>query len=309
MKGHSSQLPTVSQKRFQLIARKNKYISVSCLKFSSTKLSKLIFGAPKNFSMQVRSMAEFFAAGETPEVLFWVGCAGSFDQRAQKITKAFATILDKVGIQYAILGKEEMCTGDPARRAGNEFLFQMMAYQNIQTLNNYGIKKIVTTCPHCFNIFRNEYPELGGQYDVMHHTSFLQKLIEEGRIKMKEGEAFKGKRITYHDSCYLGRANGIYEAPRKVLEALDAELVEMKRCGKNGFCCGAGGAQMFKEEEKGTTRVNFERAKEAIDTGSQIVAAACPFCNTMLTDGVKAAEKEAEVQVLDVAELVARSME
>lgn len=259
--------------------------------------------------MQVRSMAEFFAAGETPEVLFWVGCAGSFDQRAQKITKAFATILDKVGIQYAILGKEEMCTGDPARRAGNEFLFQMMAYQNIQTLNNYGIKKIVTTCPHCFNIFRNEYPELGGQYDVMHHTSFLQKLIEEGRIKMKEGEAFKGKRITYHDSCYLGRANGIYEAPRKVLEALDAELVEMKRCGKNGFCCGAGGAQMFKEEEKGTTRVNFERAKEAIDTGSQIVAAACPFCNTMLTDGVKAAEKEAEVQVLDVAELVARSME
>jgi len=258
--------------------------------------------------MQVRTMAEFFASGETPEVLFWVGCAGSFDQRAQKITKAFATILHKLDIRYAILGKEEMCTGDPARRAGNEFLFQMMAYQNIQVLNNYNIKKIVTTCPHCFNIIRNEYPELGGHYDVVHHTTFLQGLIDEGRIRMKDAGTFKGKRITYHDSCYLGRANGIYEAPRKVLEALDAELVEMKRCGKKGFCCGAGGAQMFKEEEKGDTRVNWERANEAIDTGSAIVAAACPFCNTMLTDGVKAAEKETDVRVLDIAEIVAASI-
>ena len=248
------------------------------------------------------------AAGEQPEILFWVGCAGSFDQRAQRITKAFAAILNKVGFSFAILGKEEMCTGDPARRAGNEFLFQMMAWQNIQTLNNYGIKKIVTTCPHCFNIFRNEYPVLGGNYEVIHHTVLLQQLIEEGRIKMKEGGSFKGKRITYHDSCYLGRANGIYEAPRKVLEALDSELVEMKRCRSNGFCCGAGGAQMFKEEEKGNTRVNWDRANEAISTGSQVVAAACPFCNTMLTDGVKAAEKENEVQVLDVAELVLGSM-
>ncbi len=254
-------------------------------------------------------MAEFFAAGESPEILFWVGCAGSFDQRAQKITKAFATILDKVGISFAILGKEEMCTGDPARRAGNEFLFQMMAYQNIQTLNNYGIKKIVTTCPHCFNIFANEYPELGGSYEVVHHTSFLQGLIDAGKIRMKGNDSFKGKKITYHDSCYLGRANGIYEAPRKVLEALDAELVEMKRCRKQGFCCGAGGAQMFKEEEKGATRINFERAEEAIETGSSIVAAACPYCNTMLTDGVKAAEKEESVRVMDVAELVAASME
>lgn len=254
-------------------------------------------------------MAEFFAAGESPEILFWVGCAGSFDQRAQKITKAFATILDKVGISFAILGKEEMCTGDPARRAGNEFLFQMMAYQNIQTLNNYGVKKIVTTCPHCFNIFANEYPELGGSYEVVHHTSFLQGLIDAGKIRMKGNDTFKGKKITYHDSCYLGRANGIYEAPRKVLEALDAELVEMKRCRKQGFCCGAGGAQMFKEEEKGTTRINFERAEEAIETGSSIVAAACPYCNTMLTDGVKAAEKEESVRVMDVAELVAASME
>jgi heterodisulfide reductase subunit D len=259
--------------------------------------------------MQVKTMADFLAAGEVPDILFWVGCAGSFDQRAQKITKAFATILNKVEISYAILGKEEMCTGDPARRAGNEFLFQMMAYQNIQVLNNYGIKKIVTTCPHCFNIFKNEYPELGGSYDVVHHTSFLQQLIDEGKIKLKEGESFKGRRITYHDSCYLGRGNGIYEAPRKVLEALDAELVEMKRCGKNGFCCGAGGAQMFKEEEPGKTRVNWERAQEAIDTDSHIVAAACPFCNTMLTDGVKAAEKENDVQVLDVAELIAASLQ
>ncbi len=259
--------------------------------------------------MTVRSMAEFAASGEMPEVLFWVGCAGSFDQRAQKITKAFATILNKVGVSYAILGAEEMCTGDPARRAGNEFLFQMMAYQNIQVLNNYGIKKIVTACPHCFNIFKNEYPELGGTYDVIHHTQFLQNLIDDGKLKLKDATAFKGKRITYHDSCYLGRANGIYEAPRQVLEALDAELVEMKRCRKAGFCCGAGGAQMFKEEEPGKTRVNWERADEAINTGSQIIAAACPFCNTMLTDGVKAKEKDAGVQVLDIAELVAASLE
>ena len=258
--------------------------------------------------MHVPNMSEMASSGETPEVLFWVGCAGSFDQRAQKITKAFATILFKVGIKYAILGKEELCTGDPARRAGNEFIFQMMAYQNIQTLNGYGIKKIVTACPHCFNILKNEYPELGGNYEVIHHTTFIQQLINDGKIKMKEGGDFKGKRITYHDSCYLGRANDIYEAPRKVLEALDAELVEMKRCRSNGLCCGAGGAQMFKEEEKGDTRVNFERTNEAISTGSTIIAAACPFCNTMLTDGVKNAEKEETVKVMDIAELIAASI-
>jgi Fe-S oxidoreductase len=258
--------------------------------------------------MHVPSMAEMLAAGEQPEILFWVGCAGSFDQRAQKVTKAFATILDHVGVKYAILGKEEMCTGDPARRAGNEFLFQMMAYQNIQLLNMYEVKKIVTICPHCFNVFANEYPELGGRYEVVHHTSFLQGLIEEGRIKLTDATSFKGKKITYHDSCYLGRANGIYEAPRKVLEALDAELVEMKRCRKNGLCCGAGGAQMFKEEEKGSIRINQERSREAIETGAEIVAAACPFCNTMLTDGVKHAEKEDSVAVLDIAEIVARSL-
>ncbi len=259
--------------------------------------------------MKVNTMAEMMAAGEMPEVLFWVGCAGSFDQRAQKITKAFAAILDKVGMKFAILGKEEACTGDPARRAGNEFLFQMMAYQNIQVLNGYGIKKIVTTCPHCFNTLKNEYPELGGNYEVIHHTTLLQQLINEGRIKMKESGDFKGKKISYHDSCYLGRANDIYEAPRKVLEALDAELIEMKRCKSNGLCCGAGGAQMFKEDEPGNIRINMDRADEALQTGAAFIAAACPFCNTMMSDGVKNREKENEVAVLDIAEMIALSMQ
>ncbi|HRH59322.1 MAG TPA: (Fe-S)-binding protein [Chitinophagaceae bacterium] len=259
--------------------------------------------------MQVRTMADMMVNGETPDILFWVGCAGSFDQRAQKITKAFALILNKLNINYAILGKEEMCTGDPARRAGNEFLFQMMAYNNIQVLNNYGIKKIVTACPHCYNTFKNEYPELGGNYEVIHHTTFLQQLIDEGKIKLKDGNSFKGKKITYHDSCYLGRANNIYEAPRKVLELHDAELVEMKRCRSKGLCCGAGGAQMFKEDEPGATRINWERTDEALATGAAVIAAACPFCNTMLTDGVKKNEKEETVHVLDVAEIIAASME
>jgi len=259
--------------------------------------------------MQVPTMAELLAEGKSPDILFWVGCAGSFDQRAQKITRAFASILQELKINFAILGKEETCTGDPVRRAGNEFMFQMMAYQNIQLLNNYQIRKIVTTCPHCFNVLKNEYPELGGNYEVVHHATFLQQLIQEGRIKLQGGGSFKGKKITYHDSCYLGRANGIYEAPRQVLELLDAELVEMKRCRSNGLCCGAGGAQMFKEEEKGTVRINQERTNEAIETGAQIIAAACPFCNTMLTDGVKDREKEAEVHVLDIAELVAASLQ
>jgi heterodisulfide reductase subunit D len=254
-------------------------------------------------------MAELAAKGESPDILFWVGCSGSFDQRAQKITRAFALILNKVGLNYAILGKEELCTGDPVRRAGNEFMFQMMAYQNIQTLNNYGIKKIVTTCPHCFNTLKNEYPELGGHYEVIHHTVFLQQLLDEGKVVLKGDGPYKGRRITYHDSCYLGRANHVYEAPRKVLEALEAELVEMKRCRSKGLCCGAGGAQMFKEEEKGTTRINFERSAEALDTGAGIIASACPFCNTMLTDGVKHGEKEEEVKVMDVAELIAASMQ
>lgn len=254
-------------------------------------------------------MADFLAEGKQADILFWVGCAGSFDQRAQQVTKAFTKILQKVGINFAILGKEEACTGDPARRAGNEFLFQMMAYNNIAVLNNYNIKKIVTTCPHCFNVLKNEYPVLGGKYDVIHHTTFLQDLINEGKITLKGGGTFKGKKITYHDSCYLGRANNIYEAPRQVLEALDAELIEMKSCKSKGLCCGAGGAQMFKEEEQGETRVNFKRSQEAIATGASIIASNCPFCTTMLQDGVKNEEAEDHVQVLDIAEMIATSLE
>lgn len=257
---------------------------------------------------QAKTIQQYQANGENPDILFWVGCAGSFDQRAQKVTKAFVEILNHVGIQYAILGKEEMCTGDPARRAGNEFLFQMMAYNNIQTLNMYNIKRIVTTCPHCFNTLKSEYPELGGNYEVIHHATLLQELIHEGKLKMKEEGDFKGKRITYHDSCYLGRANEIYEAPREVLQTLDADLVELKRCKANGLCCGAGGAQMFKEEEEGTTRVNWERTKEALDTGASVIASNCPFCLTMLTDGVKKNEKEDQVEVLDIAEMIAKSI-
>jgi heterodisulfide reductase subunit D len=256
--------------------------------------------------IQVKTMAEMAATGEAPEVLFWVGCAGSFDERAQKVTKAFAKILHHAGVKFAILGQEETCTGDPAKRAGNEFLFQMQAMTNIATLEAYGVKKIVTACPHCFNTLKNEYPSLGGNYDVMHHTAFLQALITEGRLTI-EGGIYKGKKITYHDSCYLGRANGIYEAPRSLLEKLDAELVEMKRCRSNGLCCGAGGAQMFKEAENGNKEVNIERTEDVLETKAGVVASACPFCMTMLRDGVKHAEKEEEVQVLDIAELIAQA--
>jgi Fe-S oxidoreductase len=259
--------------------------------------------------MHIPTMAEMAAQGRKPEILFYVGCAGSFDQRAQKITKAFAAILNKIGVDYAILGKEEICNGDPARRAGNEFLFQMMAYQNIQLLDGYEVKKIITACPHCFNILKNEYPALGGNYEVIHHTVFLQQLIDEGKIRMKEEGTFKGKRITYHDSCYIGRANNIYEAPRKVLEALDVELVEMKRSRSYGLCCGAGGAQVFKEEEKGSIRINEERSREAINTGAKVIASNCPYCMMMLNDGVKANGKEESVEVIDLAELIAESME
>lgn len=257
-------------------------------------------------SNTVPTMAEMMAKGEEPEVLFWVGCAGSFDQRAQQITQAFVKILNHIGLKFAILGTEEACTGDPAKRAGNEFLFQMQAMTNIEVLNAYNVKKIVTTCPHCFNTLKNEYPSLGGNYDVIHHSAFLQELIDAGRIKLKEGGAFKGKKITYHDSCYLGRANDIYEAPRKVLEALDAELVEMKRCRTKGLCCGAGGSQMFKEDEKGNKRINQERTEDMLDSKAEVVAAACPFCMTMLGDGIKERDKQNEVKVLDLAELMAK---
>ena len=249
-------------------------------------------------------MADLAAAGKNPEILFWVGCAGSFDARAQKVTIAFTKILQAAKIDFAILGQEESCTGDPARRAGNEFVFQMTALQNIEVLNMYEVKKIVTACPHCFNTIKNEYPALGGNYEVVHHTQFLQQLINDGRIKLKEGGSFQGKKITYHDSCYLGRVNNIYEAPRAVLQALDTDLVELKRSRKNGLCCGAGGAQMFKEDEPGKKRINIERTEEALASGADIVAANCPFCITMLQDGIKAAEKQDSVMVYDLSELI-----
>lgn len=257
--------------------------------------------------MNVPTMADLAAKGEKPEVLFWVGCAGSFDDRAKRVTKAFVKILNAVGTRFAVLGNEETCTGDPARRAGNEFLFQMQAMNNIQVLNAYDVKKIVTACPHCFNTLKNEYPELGGNYEVIHHSTFLQQLINEGKIKLAGGGSFQGKKITYHDSCYLGRANNIYEAPRQVLQALDADLVEMKKCRTTGLCCGAGGAQMFKEPEKGKQDINIARTEDALSTGATTIAVACPFCMTMMTDGVKNKEKESSVQVKDLAELIAES--
>lgn len=255
---------------------------------------------------KVKTMAEMAAAGKQPEILFWVGCAGSFDDRYKKVTIAFVKILNHLGIDFAVLGQEEACTGDPAKRSGNEFLFQMQALSNIEVLNNYKIRKIVTACPHCFNTFKNEYPALGGNYEVIHHSTFLQQLIDEGKIRLKGGGTFKGRKITYHDSCYLGRANNIYDAPRKVLESLDAELVEMKRCRSKGLCCGAGGAQMWKEPEPGRKDVNIERTEEALGTGAEVIASACPFCMTMLSDGIKNKEKENTVKVYDLAELIAQ---
>jgi heterodisulfide reductase subunit D len=254
----------------------------------------------------IKTIQDYMNAGETPEILFWVGCAGSFDERAQRVSKAFASILQKAGIKFAILGTEEGCTGDPAKRAGNEFLFQMQAMQNIELLNGYGVKKMVTACPHCYNTLKNEYPSLGGNYEVIHHTQFINQLLEEGRLAI-EGGPFKGKKITYHDSCYLGRANGVYEAPRMVIERLDADLVELKRCRTNGLCCGAGGAQMFKEAEAGKKEVNVERTEDVLESGAAVLAVNCPFCMTMLRDGTKHFEKENEIQVLDIAELVDQS--
>ena len=257
-------------------------------------------------NLSVPTMAEMMAQGKQPEVLFWVGCAGSFDDRAKKITKAFAKILNKVGVEFAVLGQEESCTGDPAKRAGNEFIFQMMALTNIEVLNAYEVKKIVTACPHCFNTLKNEYPELGGTYEVLHHSQLLQQLIDSGRLRV-EGGAFNGKKIVFHDPCYLGRANDVYEAPRDVIGKLDAALSEMKRSRANGLCCGAGGAQMFKEPEPGNKDINIERTEEALSHKPDIIAVGCPFCMTMMTDGVKHFEQEQSVRVADIAELIAQA--
>jgi heterodisulfide reductase subunit D len=255
-------------------------------------------------TLKVPLMSEMIAAGETPEILFWVGCSGSFDDRAKKITKAIVRILNHVNIKFAVLGTEEGCTGDPAKRAGNEFLYQMQAMQNINVMNGYNIKKIVTGCPHCFNTIKNEYPALGGSYEVVHHTQLVQELIDQGKLKV-QGGAFKGKKIVFHDPCYLGRGNDVYEAPREVIQKLDVELMEMKRSRAKGLCCGAGGAQMFKEAEKGNKEVNVERAEEALALNPDVIAVGCPFCNTMMTDGVKHFNKEQQTKVLDVAELIA----
>ena len=254
-------------------------------------------------SLKVPTMAELHSQGISPEVLFWVGCAGSFDDRAKKITKALVKIMHSAKVSFAVLGTEESCTGDPAKRAGNEFLFQMQAVTNIQVMNSYEIKKIVTACPHCFNTIKNEYPSLGGKYEVVHHTQFLKSLLDSGRLSIQGGQ-FKGKRITFHDPCYLGRANNIYEAPRELIKKLDAELVEMKNCRKKGLCCGAGGAQMFKDAEPGKKEINVERTEQALQTKPDIIAAGCPFCNTMMSDGVKN-KAEAAVAVQDIAELIA----
>jgi len=258
-------------------------------------------------SLIVPTMAEMMAKGESPDYLFWVGCSGSFDDRAKKITKALVKILNECKVNFAVLGAEESCTGDPAKRAGNEFTFQMQAMMNIQVLDGYKVKKIVTACPHCFNTLKNEYPELGGKYEVIHHTQLIQELINQGQLVLKNGGTFSGKKITFHDPCYLGRANDVYEAPRELIQKLDSELVEMKRCKTKGLCCGAGGAQMFKEAEKGDKEINVERTEEALETDADIIATGCPFCNTMMTDGVKLANKEGSVEVLDVAELIAQA--
>ena len=258
--------------------------------------------------LKVHTMKDYIAAGKSPEVLFWVGCAGSFDDRAKKITKAFVKILNSINVDFAVLGQEESCSGDPAKRAGNEFLFQMQAMSNIEILNSYDIKTIVTTCPHCFNTLKNEYPSLGGNYKVYHHTQFLKSLLNEGRLKIKGG-LYKGKKITYHDPCYLGRANNEYEAPRDLIHRLEAELIEMKRCKSKGLCCGAGGAQMFKDAEKGKKEINIERTEDVKETKTEIVATGCPFCNTMLTDGAKTIEEERKISVMDISELIANAQE
>ena len=256
--------------------------------------------------MKVPTLLEMSSRGEKPEVVFWIGCAGSFDDRSKKITKAFVKILNNSNISFAVLGAEESCSGDPAKRSGNDFLFQIQALQNINSLNNYNVTDIVTTCPHCFNTLKNEYPELGGKYNVFHHSQFLKRLLLSGKLKV-EGEKFKGKKITYHDPCYLGRANNEYKAPRELIEKLKANLLEMKNSKSNGLCCGAGGAQMFKEPEKGNKDINILRTEQALDTKPDIIAAACPFCNIMMTDGIKNKEKEKDVSVMDIAELIANA--
>ncbi len=254
--------------------------------------------------LNIPVLSEEVSKGVYPDYLLWIGCAGSYDERYKKVIRSFIRILNLTQTDFAVLGPEESCTGDPARRAGNEFLFQMQALSNIQLMNQYKVKKILTACPHCYNTFKNEYPVLGGNYEVIHHTQFLEELLKKEKLSGLTSFATLNKKITYHDSCYLGRSNHIYEAPRKVLRQLKNELTEMKRNKANGLCCGAGGAQLFKEAEKGKKEIFQERTEEALKTGAEIIATACPFCLTMISDGVKKLDRERDVKVLDVIELI-----
>ena len=250
-------------------------------------------------------MAEMLSQGKSPEVLFWVGAAGSYDDRAKKITRAFVKLLHKANVDFAVLGTEESSTGDAAKRAGNEFLFQMQAISNIEILNSYEVKTIVCTDPHSYNTLKNEYPELGGNYKVYHHTQFIKKLVQEGRLDIKN--SLKGKKVTYHDPCYLGRGNSVYESPRDLIRKLGVNLKEMKQHKNRALCCGAGGAQMFKDAEKGDKEINILRTEQALETNAEIIATGCPYCNTMMTDGVKFHEKESQIIVKDIAELIAEA--
>lgn len=258
--------------------------------------------------LNVPTMEQMMAEGKTPEYLFWVGSAGAFDDRAKKITKAFVKLLNKANVDFAVLGIEESDSGDAAKRAGNEFLFQMQAVTNIEVMNMYEVKKIITTDPHDYNTIKNEYPGLGGTYEVFHHTEFLTQLISQGKLKVKDSQ-FKGKKVTFHDPCYLGRANEVFEAPRELIQTLGVDFKEMKRNQRHSLCCGAGGAQMFKEPEKGDKDINILRTEDAIETDPELIITACPFCNTMMTDGVKAKEKEADIDVMDIAELIAKTQD
>ena len=255
--------------------------------------------------LQVKTMAEFMAEGKEADILFWVGSAGSFDDRAKKITRSFVKILNTAGINFGVLGTEESSSGDAAKRAGNEFLFQMQAMTNIEVMNAYNVKYIVTTCPHSYNTIKNEYPSLGGNYTVQHHSEFISNLISQGKLTIK-GD-LKGKKIVYHDPCYLGRANRVYDSPRSLIRSLGVDVVEMKRSKSRSFCCGAGGSQMFKDAERGDKEINIDRTEEAIALNPDVIATGCPFCNTMMTDGVKAV-KEGAAQVKDIAELIAENI-
>lgn len=284
---------------------------MECIHISYPNAQRVINDTNPKFmetrKIEVPVMADLFARGEKPEYLFWVGCAGAYDDRYKKVARAFAKILTHLNVSYAVLGKEESCTGDPARRAGNEMLYQMQALQNIELFKAYEVKKIITICPHCYNIFKNEYPDLGGNYEVISYVQLLDRFIAEGKLKI-DSSKLKGTRITYHDPCYLGRANDIYSEPRRILRTLTHNLVEMERSRSFALCCGAGGSQMFKEAEKGNKEVFLERMEDVLKVSPDIIATACPFCMTMMTDGIKYKNQEERMKNLDIAELIVQAL-